>query len=411
MFTARVFEAAGLELLMLGGFGVSASAFGLPDVGLTTLTEMTEAVRRMCDRISVPLIADGDNGHGELQNVARTVRQFEAAGASGILLEDQVAPKRCGHFAGKQVIPVGEMEDKLRAALDARRDADFVIIARTDARAVEGFDAALDRAHRYAEVGVDMGFVEAPRSVEELARVARALPTPQLANMLPGGATPLLPASELETMGFKIVVDPVSSLALVARVMRRLADEWLGSGSVTALQAEMVDFGELKQLLGLDEFTRLDPPWRNPSWVAQTQLLLDSHARFVGRELLDRSGSAEEQARRLFAAPFVVVSHGTQDDPILNYGNRAALGLWKLDLPTLLRTPSRQTAEPVHQDERSRLLERTRRDGYVDDYQGVRIASDGRRFRIERATVWNLVDAEDKYAGQAATFDRWTWLD
>ena len=141
------------------------------------------------------------------------------------------------------------------------------------------------------------------------------------------------------------------------------------------------------------------------------QLLLDSFARLLGRELIDRSGTAAEQAERLFQAPFVVVSHGTEDDPMLNYGNAAALALWEMDLATLTRTPSRLTAEPVHRVERARLLERTRRDGYVDDYAGIRISSTARRFRIEQAIVWNLVDAAGIHHGQAATFDRWTPLD
>src|SRR6516225_4450654 len=139
VFTARLIEAAGLETVFLGGFGTSASLLGLPDVGLLTLTEMADAVRRMAQRVKIPVVADGDTGHGDLHNVVRTVREFEQAGAAGILLEDQVTPKRCGHFQGKQVIPAGEMVLKLRAALDARRDPDLVIVARTDARAVEGF--------------------------------------------------------------------------------------------------------------------------------------------------------------------------------------------------------------------------------------------------------------------------------
>jgi hypothetical protein len=145
--------------------------------------------------------------------------------------------------------------------------------------------------------------------------------------------------------------------------------------------------------------------------ASHVQLLLDSFARLLGRELISRQGSAEAQAERLFQAPFVVVSHGTEADPILNYGNAAALALWEMDLATLTRTPSRLTAEPVHRDERARLLERTRRDGYVDDYAGIRISSTGRRFRIEQAIVWNLVDAAGMHHGQAATFDRWKPLD
>jgi hypothetical protein len=154
------------------------------------------------------------------------------------------------------------------------------------------------------------------------------------------------------------------------------------------------------------------PPPDGPiaATAAHAQLLLDSFVRLLGRELIDRAGTPVEQAGRLFRAPFVVVSHGTETDPILTYGNAAALALWELDFDTLLRTPSRLTAEPVHRDERARLLERTWRDGFVDDYSGIRISSTGRRFRIEQAIVWNLVDARGGYHGQAATFDRWTPL-
>src|SRR6516162_5184403 len=161
VFTARLVEAAGLETVFIGGFGTSASLLGLPDVGFLTLTEMADAVRRMAQRVSIPVVADGDTGHGDLHNVVRTVREFEATGAAGILLEDQVTPKRCGHFGGKQVIPAVELVLKLRAALDARRDADFVLVARTDARAVEGIQASIDRANRYGAAGADVCFIEA----------------------------------------------------------------------------------------------------------------------------------------------------------------------------------------------------------------------------------------------------------
>jgi hypothetical protein len=148
-------------------------------------------------------------------------------------------------------------------------------------------------------------------------------------------------------------------------------------------------------------------PWADPRWVAQAMLLLDSFALVLGRELIPRTGSAKEQAERLFVAPRVVVSHGTETDPVLNYGNAKALELWEMDAATLTRTPSRLTAEPMHRDERARLLERTRRDGFVDDYSGIRISRTGKRFRIERAIVWNLVDAAGAHRGQAATFDTW----
>jgi 2-methylisocitrate lyase-like PEP mutase family enzyme len=250
-FTAKVMEQAGIPLLFLGGFGTSASAFGLPDLGLLGLAEVAEAARRMTGAVGVPVIVDGDTGYGAIPNVIRTVREFERAGAAGMLLEDQVFPKRCGHFAGKQVIPVEEMIDKLRAALDARLDADFVVIARTDARAVEGLDAAIDRANRYAEVGADVIFVEAPQMRDELTRVAREIPKPQLANMLVGGATPILSASELEELGFKIVVSPVESLAVTAFAVHQLADAMLSDGRVDGLSEQMWSFAQLKQLLGV----------------------------------------------------------------------------------------------------------------------------------------------------------------
>jgi hypothetical protein len=151
--------------------------------------------------------------------------------------------------------------------------------------------------------------------------------------------------------------------------------------------------------------------WRREGWAQHTRLLLDSYRRWLGHDLLTPKGSPTEDARGLFEASFVVVSHGTQADPILSYGNRTALELWEMDLETLLRTPSRLTAEPVHRDERAQLLARTTRDGYVDDYSGIRITATGRRFRIDQAVVWNLIDADEKLVGQAATFSEWEWMD
>ena len=150
-----------------------------------------------------------------------------------------------------------------------------------------------------------------------------------------------------------------------------------------------------------------DEPWRDQPWIDHTQILLNSFRKFVGRELIERLGDVQEEARILFHAPFIVVSHGTQDDPILNYGNRVALALWEMDLPTLTSTPSRLTAEPMHRDERAQLMARAARDGFVDDYRGIRISKSGKRFLIERAIVWNLVDSDDCRVGQAATFSSW----
>lgn len=252
VLTARIIEQAGLPLLFLGGFGASASSFGLPDLGLLGLAEMADATRRMTGAVNIPVIVDGDTGYGSVPNVIRTVREFERAGAAGMLLEDQVFPKRCGHFPGKQVVPVQEMETKLSAALDARRDSDFVVIARTDARAIEGLDAAIERAARYSELGADLVFVEAPRSEAELARIASEIPKPQLANMLVGGVTPIQSADALERFGFKIVVSPIESLAITAFAVKRLADEMLTHGRVDGLSNQMWTFEELKRFLGFE---------------------------------------------------------------------------------------------------------------------------------------------------------------
>jgi 2-methylisocitrate lyase-like PEP mutase family enzyme len=253
VFTARLIESAGLETVFIGGFGVAASMLGLPDLGLLTLSEMADAVRRMAARVSIPVVADGDTGHGDLHNVVRTVREFERAGAAGILLEDQVTPKRCGHFQGKQVIPAAEMVRKLQAALDSRRDPAFVVIARTDARAVEGIDAAIERANRYAEAGADVCFIEAPQSRAELERIPREVSRPLLVNMLTGGVTPILSVEELQRLGYKIVVCPIESLLVLGAGLRRLLATFLERGRVDLPSGEMMTFDEVKQLLGLDE--------------------------------------------------------------------------------------------------------------------------------------------------------------
>ena len=253
VFTARLVEAAGLETVFIGGFGTAASLLGLPDVGLLTLTEMADAVGRMARRVSIPVVADGDTGHGNLHNVVRTVREFEAAGAAGILLEDQVTPKRCGHFAGKQVIPAAEMVLKLRAALDGRRDPDFVLIARTDARAVEGLGGAIDRANRYAEAGADVCFIEAPEGRAELEEIPRAVRHPLLVNMLTGGVTPILPVDDLGRLGYKIVVCPIESLLVTATAVQRLISALLTRGRVDLPPEEMMTFAQVKDLLGLEE--------------------------------------------------------------------------------------------------------------------------------------------------------------
>lgn len=251
VFTALLVEQAGLETVFLGGFGTAASLLGLPDVGQITLTEMADAVRRMASRVNIPVVADGDTGHGDLQNVQRTVQLFEQAGAAGILLEDQITPKRCGHFEGKALIPREEMLLKLKVALDTRRDPDFVIVARTDARAVEGLSGAIDRANAYGETGADVCFIEAPESVEELQTIPQQVRYPLLVNNLTGGVTPILTCGELEQLGYKIAVFPIASLLATGKAMQRIAHELIAHGRIDALTDDMLTFDEVKHALGL----------------------------------------------------------------------------------------------------------------------------------------------------------------
>jgi carboxyvinyl-carboxyphosphonate phosphorylmutase len=207
-FSARLVEAAGYQACYMTGAGTAASHLGQPDLGLATLTEMADHARHLAAAISLPLIADADTGYGNALNVVRTVREYERAGVAGLHLEDQVAPKKCGHIAGKQVIPAKEFAEKVRAASEHRTDDDFVIIARTDARAVTGLDDAIERGNRYAEAGADLIFVEAPQSLEEIERVTREVKAPLLANMVAGGRTPAVTVKELERLGFKLVIFP-----------------------------------------------------------------------------------------------------------------------------------------------------------------------------------------------------------
>lgn len=253
VFSALIAEEAGFEAIFLGGFGASASLLGLPDLNLLTLDEMTGAVRRMASRLRVPVVADGDTGHGGVHNVARTVAEFERAGAAGVILEDQVSPKRCGHFSGKDVISAEDMVVKLRAAVDARTDPDFVIIARTDARAVKGLAEAVRRAKLYRRAGADVTFIEAPHGEDEIERIPRQVPGAMLVNMLTGGRTSNVPAAQLERWGYKIIVYPVESLMVAATAIRRLARAVLEDGSVDNVRHEMIGFDELKKVLGLKE--------------------------------------------------------------------------------------------------------------------------------------------------------------
>src|SRR5436189_122412 len=257
VFTALIVEQAGFETVFIGGFGTSASMLGLPDLNFLTMTEMAEAVRRMAGRVSIPVIADGDTGHGDLHNVQRTIELFESAGASGILLEDQVMPKRCGHFANKQVSPTEEMVRKIKAAVQARNDPNFLIFARTDARQMNGLADAIDRVNRCCDAGADIAFIEAPQSVAELEEIPRRVRYPLFVNMLSGGVTRILPVKDLEQLGYKIVVCPNESLLVCARAMHELCEAWITTGRVDHLALKAMSFDEVKKLLGVEEFLRL----------------------------------------------------------------------------------------------------------------------------------------------------------
>ena len=222
--SARLIEAAGFKAVYMTGAGTAASHLGQPDLGLATLTEMATHARHIASAVTLPVIADADTGYGNALNVVRTVREYERAGVAGLHLEDQVFPKKCGHIAGKEVIPAKEFAEKIRAATEYRTDPDFVIIARTDARAVTGFDDAVERANLYREAGADVIFFEAPETEEEVRRVAREVKAPLLVNMVAGGRTPAIKTSELERLGFKIVIYPgVSMFAAMTAIERALA--------------------------------------------------------------------------------------------------------------------------------------------------------------------------------------------
>ena len=254
VFTALIVEQAGFETVFIGGFGTSASLLGLPDLNFLSAAEMADAIRRMAGRLTIPIIADGDTGHGDLHNVRRTVELFEAAGASGILLEDQVMPKRCGHFAKKQVIPTDEMVQKIKAAVKARKNGDFLIFARTDARQMNGLDDAIDRVNRCCDAGADIAFIEAPESLKELETIPKRVKHTLFVNMLTGGVTPILSVKELEQLGYKIVVCPIESLMVCGRAMRELCETWMKTGRVDKVATEAMTFAELKGMLGVERW-------------------------------------------------------------------------------------------------------------------------------------------------------------
>ena len=252
--TARLVEQAGFPAVYMTGFGTAAGLLGRPDVGLVTMSQMVDNARRIAQAVEVPVIADADTGYGNAINVVQTVREYERAGVAGIHIEDQVAPKRCGHMEGKQVIDSGEMVEKIRAALEARSSPDFVIIARTDARAVEGMDGALRRGRLYREAGADMLFVEAPQSEDEVAAVARAFPdTPLFFNWLEGGKTPPIPLARLKELGFRVIIFPLGALLTVTKAVRNLLSLIREDGTPERASGQMVSFQDFLQVVGLPE--------------------------------------------------------------------------------------------------------------------------------------------------------------
>ncbi len=261
--SARIVEEAGFEALYVTGSGVSVGHLGLPDLGLATMTEMVEQARRIAAAVEIPIVADADTGYGNALNVRRTVREYEAAGAAGLHLEDQEFPKRCGHLEGKRVIPVETMVARIRAACEARRDPDLVVIARTDARAVLGLAEAVLRARAYRAAGADVLFVEAPVGEAEVEEVARALAgEPLLLNLGGGGKTPMLPASRLEALGFRLAIYPGDLQRAAILAMRDIAQVLAREGATASARARMVSFEERFELVGLARFRELEARYR-----------------------------------------------------------------------------------------------------------------------------------------------------
>jgi len=263
--TTRLADAAGFEVLFIGGFSVAATLLGEPDFGYLTQTEMADAARRICRLTTRPVLVDADTGYGNALNVLRTVELYQAAGAAGLFLEDQVWPKRCGHMRGKQVVDRAEWLGKLRAVLSERPGRDLFLVARTDARAALGLDEAIARGQAARDLGADAVFIEAPESVAELERIARAIPGPKVANMVEGGRTPLLAPAELHALGFDLIVTPLAALLAAARAVREVYDELRRSGTLRDRLGQLLPFDEFNALIDLDRHYALEQRFRIPS--------------------------------------------------------------------------------------------------------------------------------------------------
>jgi len=257
VLTARLIQLAGFEAVYLTGGGYSRSN-GYPDIGLLTMTEVTQWISRVVEAVDIPVIGDMDAGYGNALNVIRAVREYEKTGISGFHLEDQVSPKKCGHYEGKLIVSTAEMVGKIKAAVDARRDADMVIIARSDSRAMEGLQASIDRVNAYLEAGADVGFVEAPQSAEELAVIPGKLIKPALVNIFEGGKTPPLPKKDLEKMGFRIGIYPsqthraaIASAKKVLAVLKR-------DGDTAAIEGELATFNDREEAVDAKHWRDLE---------------------------------------------------------------------------------------------------------------------------------------------------------
>jgi 2,3-dimethylmalate lyase len=254
--SARLIEQAGFAAYVIGGYPLVGARYALPDLGLVGLGEMAAGIRDIMSGSALPVLIDGDHGYGDVKNVTRTIQTYEDMGASAIFIEDQVAPKRCGHMAGKDVVPTEVMEQKLRAAAAARRSKDTFLIARTDARAIHGLDEALRRAERYVKAGADGIFIEAPLTVEELARIGREVEVPQFCNMLDGGKTPILSNKELYDMGFEMVVHGITLVMRVAKTMRdALADL---KADRLSFENSSVSFEEFKGIMNFSDWAEIE---------------------------------------------------------------------------------------------------------------------------------------------------------
>ncbi len=261
--TAKIAEKAGFKGILMGGYSISATRLGQPDVGFLTMSEMTSQIKIISDAVNVPLIADGDTGYGNPLNVMRTVKEYEKAGASGIILEDQQWPKRCGHMEGKQVISKEEHIKKIEAALEARSSREFVIIARTDSLAVTGIEEAVERGKAYRDAGADVVFIEAPRSLEELSFIRKSIRgIPLVANIIEGGKTPYLSARALKEMGYEIMFCGLTAVLVIAKAFMDAMTHLKREGSTQGWLERMYTFSEFNELIGIKEFSMLEKKFK-----------------------------------------------------------------------------------------------------------------------------------------------------